>query len=217
MTRPARPNDPLADTELLLIDANNLIHALGQIPGSPPAPALVARIRSLVPTRIAIELIFDGRGERGMRGTRIAHGLSVRYAGARSADAVIVDRVGSEADAGGPVATAAILVVTNDRGLADLVRRRGARTAGASWLASRLAMPERGSGASGPRPPRSRGDVGAGTAGTAGPAQQPDGAPRQPDGGETDDETDDDRPGWRSGRGATTKRGNPRRAPRHRH
>lgn len=186
MTRPLRPSDPLAGTELLLVDANNLIHALGRIPGAPPAPALVAHLRNLIPTRIAIELVFDGRAERGMRGTRVAAGLEVRYAGPRTADAVIVDRVSAEFGAGGPVATAAILVITDDRGLRDLVHARGARTAGASWLGSRLAGPAS-------RPP-------------SGPPQ------RSRPAGPIADDDEDGRTSWKSGRGATTKHGNPCRA-----
>ena len=62
-----------------------------------------------IPAAIAIELVFDGPPERGLRGERIASGLTVRYSGARTADAVIlgiVDDVrlldGADGTAGAP-------------------------------------------------------------------------------------------------------------------
>ena len=205
MTRrvpPRGPADPLAATELLLVDANNVVHALARVAGAPPAVALVGHLRSLIPARIAIELVFDGPPERGLSRTRIASGLSVRYSGRQTADEVIVARVTAEANSGGPVATAAILVITDDRGLRELVGARGARTAGTSWLASRL------SGA------RSIGSLG--TSPAPNPAVSGRGAAgRSPAGASPDDADEDDgRPVWKPGRGATVKRGNPRRNPR---
>jgi hypothetical protein len=63
---------------------------------------------------------------------------------------------------------------------------RGVRTAGTRWLIGRL---DRGRLAA-PSTGNPRGPV----------------VPRG-------DESDDDRPGWRPGRGATAKRGNPKRRP----
>lgn len=205
MNQRSRPADPLSGTELLLVDANNLVHALARISGAPPAAALVARIRSLVPATIAIELVFDGPVEPGMGRVRVATGVDVRYSGRQTADEVIVARVTAEAAAGGPLATGAILVISDDRGLRDLVRARGARTAGASWLGSRLA------GSRGPQPRPGDGaarrpDRGQATGQGAPPPAGPDRG-REGDG----DDGDADSPRWRSGRGATVKRGNPRR------
>ena len=216
MNQRSRPADPLSGTELLLVDASNLVHALARTSGAPPAAALVARIRNLVPATIAIELVFDGPVEPGMGRVRVATGVDVRYSGRQTADEVIVARVGAEAAVGGPLVTGAILVISDDRGLRDLVRARGARTAGASWLGSRLAGsrgPDRGTtGARGSR--RTSGDV---------TARRPDrgqatgqGAPPAASAGRGRDGEGDDReadsPRWRGGRGATVKRGNPRRA-----
>ncbi len=199
-TRPARPADPLGETELLLVDATNLAHVLARASGGSAAVALVARIRSLIPPAVTIELVFDGPPEPGMRGTRIASGVTVRYGGRQSADAVIVERVTAEARNAGPAGAAAILVVTDDRELRDLVRVRGARTAGASWLASRLDRSRLSAPAVGnPRP--------------LAPATG-SGHDRGRDADGDDDGDEDGRPGWKSGRGATTKRGNPRRAAR---
>ena len=93
--------------------------------------------------------------------------------------------------------TAAILVVTNDRELKALLHARGARTAGADWLLGRLDRV--GSG----RPP-------AGVkAKPSKPATKPRPVPPTP---AEDDDPDAGR--WEPGRGATVKKGNPRKAPR---
>jgi hypothetical protein len=193
-----RARDPLAGTELLLVDATNVLHALSRGQGAAPAPALIGRIRAALPPGVRIELVFDGPPESGMRGTRIAAGVSVRYAGRSSADDAILERLGSGAGPAlpGALETASILVVTNDRGLATAARAAGARTAGAAWLTGRLehrriAAPVVGNLGR----PRAVHDL-------------PSPAPAEDDEGE--------RPRWQPGRGATVKRGNPRRPGRRR-
>ncbi len=185
-----RPRDPLALTTRLLVDGSNLLHALSRGPEPQPAAALVGRLRAVVPADIAIELVFDGPPERGLRGERIAHGLRVRYSGARSADSLILSLVDEVRSDAGPDATAGVLVVTDDADLRHRLRSRGARSAGAAWLIGRL----------------SRGRLAAPAAGNPRPPAAP--PPTGPD------EDAEDRPGWRPGRGATTKRGPGRKAPR---
>jgi hypothetical protein len=181
----------------LLIDGTNLLHALQRSAGAAPAATLIGRLRGVVPAPVAIELVFDGPAERGLRGERIAAGTSVRYGGARSADAVILSLVETRA-ADGPGATASLLVVTDDRDLRHGARLRGARTAGSAWLLGRLQSGRLSAASVGnPRPPRPLPGA------SQSRAAQSDG-----------DLADTDRVGWRPGRGATTKRGNPRRSPR---
>jgi hypothetical protein len=197
MAQPDR--DPLAATVRLLIDGNNVLHALSRTPTAAPPSALIGRLRAAIPAYIAIELIFDGPAERGLRGERIASGVTVRYSGARTADMLILALVDDTRKAGDADDTAAILIVTDDRELRYGARLRGARTAGTKWLlgrlgAGRLASPSVGN----PRPMRSPKTPTA-TA-TTGRVDDPD--PEGPD-----------RPGWKPGRGATTKRGNPHKAP----
>jgi hypothetical protein len=105
----------------------------------------------------------------------------VRYSGARSADSVVLTMV-DEASIGGPEAADQILVVSDDRDLRNRLRVRGARTAGASWLIGRL----------------ERGRLSSPSAGNR----------RPPAAGATND---DERLGWKPGRGATVKRGPPRK------
>jgi hypothetical protein len=198
VTRPL-PRDPLANTTTLLVDGTNLLHALTRGPGDrqPPA-AVIGRLRAAVPKEAAITLVFDGQAEAGVRGERIAGGMTVRYSGRRSADEVLLSLVNDAAtwsEADGPGA-AAVLVVTDDRDLRASIHRRGGRTAGTQWLIGRLDRPRLVAPSVGnPRPPK---------------------PPRVAQHPQARDELSgkDDEPAkaWSPGRGATTKRGNPRRA-----
>ena len=181
-----RPRDPLANTDRLVVDGTNLLYALSRGPERQPPAALIGRLRAIIPATIAIELVFDGPPERGLRGERIASGVTVRYSGGRSADALIVSLVDDVRATDGSDATAAILAVTDDRDLRNQLRLRGARSAGADWLIGRL----------------ERGKLAAPAAGNRRPPA-------------SDATRDDERPGWEPGRGATTKRG-PSRKPRRR-
>ncbi len=189
-----QPKDPLAATDRLLIDGSNLLYALtrGKGGGAAPPATVIGRIRGVVPPSVAIDLVFDGPSERGLRGERIASGLTVRYSGARTGDAVILSLVDEIGYHGGPEAAAAVLVVTDDRDLRYRLKVLGARTAGCAWLIGRLDRPSR---------------KGATAIGNSRPPHQGKAASRAPDA------EDDDRVGWQTGRGATAKRGNPKRAP----
>jgi len=188
VTRPL-PRDPLAGTTKLFVDGTNLLYALTRGPAGerqPPA-AVIGRLRAAIPAETKITLVFDGPSEPGVRGERIAGGLTVRYSGRRSADELLlqlVDDAATWSEAEGPGA-ADVLVVTDDRALRAALHRRGARTAGTAWLNGRLDRPRLTSPSAGnarpPTPPRLE-----------------------------QDEREETR--WSPGRGATTKRGNPRRA-----
>ncbi len=193
--------DPLAATDRLLVDGTNLLHALGKRrsgsgdgAGSTPMPpaTLIGRLRGAIPASIGIELVFDGPPERGMRGERVAAGLIVRHAGRRTADELLISLVDEARAMAGAAATAGLLIVSDDHALRTHLRERGARTAGAAWLIGRLERKTLASPSVGNRrPPRAPGHAGGGSAG-----------------GDPDDA---DRPGWKPGRGATVKKGNPRR------
>jgi hypothetical protein len=192
---PQPDRDPLAATRRLLIDGSNLLHALSRTSGAAPPAALIGRLRGAIPAAVGIELVFDGPPERGLRNERIASGLTVRYSGPRTGDAVIIGLIDDVRLLDGADGTATLLVVTDDRDLRHGSRLRGARTAGSAWLlgrldARRLSSPSVGN----PRPARGARSLSA--------ASQIDGDPAEMD-----------RPGWKPGRGATTKHGNPRRAP----
>ena len=177
---PAR-RSRLTGVERLLVDGSNLLHALRRGANPPPAATLIGRLRGVIEPTVRIELILDGPQESGLGDTRIASGVTVRYSGRSSADAVIARLVAEAAQPG------TLLVVTDDGELTERVHRTGARTARTEWIAARLGRSRLESPSIGrPRPPQ---------------------APAPADSG------DDDPRGWQPGRGATKKRGNPRRAP----
>lgn len=175
--------DPLQGTERVLIDGNNLLHALRRGPDGGPAAALVGRLRAAFPPSVAIEIVFDGPPDPGSGNVRVASGVTVRYAGRQTADMLLVHLVGDAArfaiDSG-----AGILVVTDDTALGAELRRRGARTAGTRWLAGRLARPASAPSVGLRRPPLAPAD---------------------------DRDAIEGERRWEPGRGATAKRGNPRR------
>ncbi len=198
--------DPLAATERLIVDGSNLLHALARGRSGPaPAATLIGRLRGVIPPAVRIELIFDGPPDLGLRGTRIASGLTVRHSGRVSADSLIDRLVADAIGTGGTTEAAhaagwAILVVTDDIELGRAIRRRGGRTTGAAWLVRRLDRPSLSGPAIGnrrrPSPPQS------GTAGDPGSTD----ARNARDDGHVEDGTR-----WRPGRWATRKTGNPRR------
>ena len=209
------PKDPLAATDRLLIDGSNLLHALtrGSGAGAAPPAAVIGRLRGVAPASVQIDLVFDGPAERSLRGERIAPGLVVRYSGPRTGDEVILTLVDEISMVGGAEGTAAVLVVTDDRELRHRLKTRGARTAGCTWWPRSPAA--RARSASSPtgctwligrleRPSRK----GSAMVGNARPPHQRLAASATPKDGD-----EPDRPGWQTGRGATTKKGNPRRAP----
>jgi YacP-like NYN domain-containing protein len=195
VTRPVSRRDPLVGVTQLLVDGTNLLHAMSHGPDRQPPAALIGRLRGAIPPTAKITIVFDGPPERGIRGERIAGGLTVQYSGRYTADTILVTLVEDAAmSSESKTATDSILVVTDDRDLKFALRRRGARTAGSAWLIGRLDRPKLSSPSVGnrrpPAPPRI--------------AQQ------QP--GEVTEEDQEVR--WNPGRGATTKRGNPKRSPR---
>ena len=191
---PEHPKDPLAITTRLVIDGTNLLHAMTTTPGSAPPAALIGRLRAAIPAPIAIELVLDGPADPGLRNERIAAGVRVRHAGRRTADSLILDALDEVRRDDGPTGTHPILVVTDDRDLRHGARLRGARTAGARWLLGRLEP----------------GRLAAPSVGNRRPPPTPAAGTTKVDA----DDNDDDRRRWTPGRGATVKKGNPRKAPR---
>jgi len=193
---PPASRSPLDGTERLVIDGTNLLYRLGSVPGSaaPPA-AIIGRLRAAIPAAISIDLVFDGIGH-GVKG-RVAQAMVVRYAGRHSADEMILDLTAGDPNAsgGGPAASDRVLVVTNDRDLRARLQVRGVRSMPLVWLTNCLDMPR----LSAPAPGNRRPTIGGG---------QPSAALVPPE--------DQDRPGWKPGRGATTKVGPAHKVARHR-
>ena len=123
--------------------------------------------------------------------------MTVRYAGRRTGDDVILDLTSEAAmQAGsGPAGATHVLVITNDRELRERLHVKGARTVPLQWLMNRLDLPVLASAA----PGNKRAPIGNAS------------SPASPGG----DGDEDHRPGWKPGRGATTKTGPARRVARH--
>ena len=185
-----RKRSPLDGTTRLLVDGTNLLYRMGGRGVAPPA-ALIGRLRAAVPGTVTIDLVFDGMGH-GVFG-RVAQGMTVRYSGKRSADDVILDLASEAAMEPGRTGAEHVLAVTNDRDLRGRIDAKSARTAPVQWLLGRLDLPTISAAAPGNRRPPSSGS-GA--------------APKDADGAA-------ERPGWKPGRGATTKTGPARKVARH--
>ncbi len=184
------PELELAGVERLLIDGNNILHRIAGSPDEAAQRQLIARLRAILPVTVATTLVLDGAPDRGAPlNVKVTGSLDVRHAGPAGADHLIVSLVEGRPFA----ARARTLIVTDDRALGDRIRTAGAGVRRLGWLQGML------SAAEGPRAPGSR--LGAGGA----PARTP--APAAPDRADADS----DAAPWRPGRGATRKRGNPRR------
>jgi predicted RNA-binding protein with PIN domain len=120
----------LEGVERLIVDGTNVLHALRRTADPLPAAALIGRLRAIVPAGVAVVLVLDGSPEHGLVSRRIAAGVEIRYSGRSTADELIIrlaERDFAEEAAG-------LLVVTDDQGLASIVRRAGGRTVRNSWL-----------------------------------------------------------------------------------
>lgn len=173
----------MAGVERVFIDGSNLLFALGRGParenrpatgGAPPIPAgaVIGRLRAAFPPSVIVDLVFDGRALGGVKG-RLATGLRVSYSGHETADRLIDEGVLAQLNADGPAGTWGILVVTDDRGLRNLVVSKGARVAGTAWLARRIGQsfadaPSRVGPSGGRRGSGAGGRPGAGLAGRSG-------------------------------------------------
>lgn len=182
----------LEDIALLLVDGDNLLHEVRGSRDEGGVAWLLPRLARWRPDGMRIVVALDGHpvpGEPSRR--RASRGIEFRHSGSRSADDLLIELLSAR-----PYAERTrSAVVTRDHELADRARRTGGGTRAVDWLLRQLNAAAAPSGAASVttspvgvgqgRPPRSRGSD---------PAD-PD-TVREP---------------WRSGRGATRKRGNPRR------
>lgn len=136
----------LDGVRLLVVDGTNVLYALRRSPQPLPAPALIGRIRAVVPPAVAIIVVLDGSPDHGLATRRLASGVEVRYAGREPADRLIA-RLSEDGASG-------VLVVTDDAELSWEARRAGARTVRNQWLLRQLSRQRLvASSAARPRPP----------------------------------------------------------------
>lgn len=197
MSGPRAPRDPRPVTglEFLVIDGDNLLHRVRGSRDDAGVHWLVPRLRGWRPAQVRVLLMLDGTSDPGLAPRQpVAPGITLQHSGRMDADTAIVELVRAR-----PYAERArTVVVTDDRQLADRIRHAGALVRRLDWLVDQLGRPDV------PSPPRAPVRIGGGRPPKAPDATTP--VVRDPDGSTAAP--------WRPGRGATTKRGNPRRAPR---
>jgi len=121
----------------IFVDGNNLLYRL---PAGSRSRADVRRmvLEATRHERMAVVVVFDGPPPAGSPSEESLGSVTVVYSGATKADDVVIRRLPTGRDASQWV------VVTDDRGLADRARRRGAAVRGlAEWQRRRRAMPKR--------------------------------------------------------------------------
>lgn len=196
---------PFDDVSLLVIDGNNLLHRTTGGPGPSAARVLIPRLRTVLPSSVRVSLILDGMPDPGAPIREHVGQIEIQHAGRRTADDAIVEAVEHRAFGDRP----RTIVVTDDRALADRVKRLGALHRRVDWLQDVLDLARRGPrtyspgagpssapiGRPGIRPSRTTGPA-TGPAGDRAASSAADEAERTP---------------WSPGRGATKKRGNPMR------
>jgi hypothetical protein len=205
----------------LVVDGTNVLFALRRSTSPLPAAALIGRLRSIVPPGVSVILVLDGSPEHGLVSRHVASGVEIRYAGRFTADEIIARLVEHEFAA----SSEGTLVVTDDIGLSNIVRRTGARTTRNGWLMDRLDRQRLSAPSTGrpstppPGPPSARGTGmppagrNAGRSfGSRPPASSPTSAGAGSGAGAAA-EADAEGPRWSPGRGATRKIGNGRRRP----
>jgi hypothetical protein len=192
---------PFDDVSLLIIDGNNLLHRTAGGPGPAAARVLIPRLRAALPAGVGVSLVLDGMADPGAPIREHIGSVTIAHAGRHSADDAIVEAVERRAYGERP----RTIVVTDDRALAERVRRLGALHRRVAWLQDVLELAHRG--------PRG---APAGAAAAGAPIGRPGVRPSRPttpdaalDRASEGDEAE--RRPWRPGRGATKKRGNPMR------
>ncbi|MEO6350979.1 MAG: hypothetical protein ABIP53_10045 [Candidatus Limnocylindrales bacterium] len=165
-------------TEVLLIDGNNLLHRVSGSVEPGAQRLLIARIRAAVPASLATVMMLDGYAAAGTaRKQQVSKGFEIRHAGSITADDALLRIIHDT-----PIHDRhELIIVTDDRPLADRARGMGARTQRLQWLEAILNAPQ----------PRPSAGIGAGR-----PQASFEPVEREP---------------WTPGRGATRKRGNPKR------
>lgn len=181
------------DIELLLVDGDNVLHEVRGDRDQGAVAWLLPRLLLWRPEGVRIVVAFDGHsapGESSRR--RVTHGIEFYHSGSRSADDLLIELLSARPYA----ARAHTAVVTRDRALTDRARQAGGVTRSVDWLIGQL----EGDARTGRSIAASARPVGIGQSRTlrrslVEPSEQEHGLQAP----------------WQPGRGATRKRGNPRR------
>lgn len=182
-----------AELELLLIDGDNLLHDVRGSRDEGGVAWLLPRLSGWRPDHLRIVVGLDGHpapGETSRK--RVTRGIEFHHSGSRSADDLLIDLLKARTFA----ERGRTAIVSRDRVLRSRASRAGGLTRSVDWLMRQVAGGSAGRADHGAKVKR----VGIGQ-----------GKPPRPASASTAPERDDERT-WRPGRGATQKRGNPRRS-----
>ncbi|MGD8682522.1 MAG: hypothetical protein PVG27_01120 [Chloroflexota bacterium] len=180
------------ELDLLLVDGDNLLHDVRGTRDEGGVAWLLPRLSGWRPEHLRIVVALDGHPAPGETTRRqVARGIEFHHSGSRSADDLLIDRLTAQPYVG----RSRTAVVTHDRSLRARANRAGGVTRSVDWLVRQLAGvgdKHRGSTRAADKP------VGIGQ-----------GRPRRRHLAAPDAE--EERGTWQPGRGATRKKGNPRR------
>ena len=180
------------DLDLLLIDGDNLLHVVRGSRDEGGVAWLLPRLSGWRPPQLRIVIALDGHPAPGEASRRKAtRGIEFHHSGRRSADDILVDLLKAQPYAG----RSRTLVVTRDRGLQARATRAGGQTRSVDWLMRQVTGPSKSTG-------RGSKPVGVGQG-------QPT-AQRHYDPYASEEDTGSS---WQPGRGATKKKGTPKRNP----
>jgi hypothetical protein len=154
------PGRPGIEPRRILVDGRNVQRALGRgtASGDLPTSVFIAQLRAAVPPDATLELVLDGYPSGGVVG-HVGPRFRVEYSKGRTADQRIGELVKTAALELGPIGIDGVMVVSDDREVADQARQHGARVVGTAWLADRVRGTGRtsaGRAIGAGRPPRSR-------------------------------------------------------------
>ena len=180
--------------DLLLIDGDNLLHDVRGSRDEGGVAWLLPRLSGWRPDHLRIVVGLDGHAAPGEASRkRATRGIEFHHSGRRSADDMLIDLLMAQPYAG----RSRTAVVTQDRGLQARATRSGGVSRSVDWLMGLVT-----------------GHVDAGTRGkTTKPVGIGQGkSPPKPKLDPADPDTAT-RDSWQPGRGATRKKGNPKRSP----
>ena len=179
------------DLDLLLIDGDNLLHDVRGARDEGGVAWLLPRLSAWRPKHLRIVVGLDGHPPAGEASRKKAtRGIEFHHSGRHSADDLLIDLLKAQPFAGRD----RTVVVTRDRGLQARASRAGGQTRSVDWLMRQVTRPPHSAA-------RKAGSTGIGQgASTAQPHYEP----------YADDA--DERESWSPGRGATKKKGNPKRS-----
>jgi len=186
------PLGNIEELDLLLIDGDNLLHDVRGTRDEGGVAWLLPRLSGWRPAHLRIVVGLDGHPAPGeSTRKRATRGIEFHHSGSRSADDMLIHLLKAQPYA----ARSRTAVVTRDRGLQARASRAGGLTRSVDWLMEQVA------GRSGRHS----------TAGK--PAGIGQGRPPPSRPGATADAVGEERESWQPGRGATRKKGNPKRSP----